>query len=99
MPDLVVAYVLSFAFIAMLAYFARRNQTRGWRPGRRPTLEDLLGGAELRRLAARPQRASGQPIGAQLQRLAEALEESTTAPQPAIGAMRKAPASADEVRY
>ncbi len=88
MPDLAVAYVLSFALIALLAYLARRNRAMGWRAGRRPTLEELMGGEELRRLAARPQRASEPPIGAQLQRLAEALEEST-APQPAGGAVSK----------
>lgn len=88
MPDLVVAYALSFAFIALLVYFARRNHASGWRRRRRPTLEELMGGAEVWRLAARREPAPAEPMGAQLQRLGEALEE-VDAPRPVLGALKR----------
>ncbi len=81
MPDLAAAYGLSLAVIALLVYLGRRNRGRGWRPKPRPTLPELLGSGDLWRLAVHLEEAPGQPIEAQLQRLAENLGESKT-PQP-----------------
>lgn len=81
MPDLAAAYGFSLALIALLVYLARRNRASGWRPKPRPTLPEVMAAGGLWRLAAHLEEAPGQPIEAQLQLLAEKLEEST-APLP-----------------